>query len=213
MYSLSTVPNGWEEFFSHSPIQEILNTLNEEKRQLCPEPENVFNAFHMCSPDEIKCIIVGQDPYPTKGVAYGLSFSSKPNCPTPASLRNIFKKLQQEGYTTKTSCLEKWARQGVFLINTALTVPEKCAGAHTELWYNFTLNLFQYLSKKEGIVWILWGKKAQLFRGYVNEKCLLIEGGHPSPINMHGGFLDKDYFTPCNKFLEIQGKDVIDWNL
>jgi uracil-DNA glycosylase len=208
------IPKGWEEFFNENKevIHEISDELEKETRVICPVITNVFNAFYMCPFDSIKCIILAQDPYWDQKTAYGLAFSSYPgSISVPASLRNIFKKLRSEGYNTSSSYLGGWAHQGVFLINTALTVPEGCPEKHLKLWSKFTQNLFGYLQKKDKIVWILWGKKAQIYKKYCT-KGLVLEGGHPSPVNTRGDFLDKDYFGPCNTYLESVGKLKIDWN-
>lgn len=213
---IGNIPEGWEEFFESAKdiIHEISEALAKDTRTIWPELPNVFNAMYMCPYDNIKCIILGQDPYPTPKTAYGLAFSSYPGASTPASLRNIFKKLREEGFATSTSYLEKWARQGVFLINTALTVPQGCPEKHLDLWEPFIRHLLLYIRKKEKIVWILWGKKAQFYRNFATvSNNHLLEGGHPSPVNTRGDFLDKDYFRPCNKYLESVGKVPIDWNL
>lgn len=214
----NNIPQGWETFFSsQETLQSISESLHEETQkgvELCPDISNVFNAFYMCPFNEIKCVIVGQDPYHSPKTAYGLAFSSYPHSTPPASLRNIFKKLRQEGFSTSTGYLGKWASQGVFLINTALTVPVGCPEKHLKLWEKFIECLFLYLSQKTSIVWMLWGKKAQKFRNFIDEtKNLLLEGGHPSPVNTRGDFLNKDYFHVCNMYLNTIGKSSIDWNL
>lgn len=210
---------GWNEFFEQTmengAITKISDYLRSEKRPIWPRLPDVFNAFTMCPLDKLKCVIIGQDPYHSPDVAYGLAFSSRPDAAVPASLRNIFKKLREEGFKAENPCLESWATQGVFLINTALTVTSGCPGSHLSIWEDFIYQLCEYLmKKKEQIVWILWGKKAQCFRGFVDiKKNKLIEGAHPSPVNTSGGFLEHDYFRPCNQYLRDQGLTPIDWNL
>lgn len=213
---IGNIPEGWEDFFESAKdiIHELSEALKKDARVICPVLPNVFNAFYMCPYKDIKCLILGQDPYADPKTAYGLAFSSYPKAPVPASLRNVFKKLREEGFSTSTSYLEKWARQGVFLINTALTVPQGCPEKHLDLWEPFIRQLFLHIRKRDKIVWMLWGKKAQFYRNFVNPvNNLLLEGGHPSPVNTKGDYLDKDYFRPCNKYLIAVGKSPIDWNL
>ena len=208
---INNYPQGWEDFFDKAKdiLIEISDVLAQENRHVWPLMSDVFNIFYMCRPDQIKCIIVGQDPYPNKS-ACGLAFSTKGTKGTKEiqstpSMKNILKKLQQEGYTATTSNLEKWVKNGVFLINTALTVPE--GGNHLKLWKPFTDLLFEYLKYlKNQHVWILWGVKAQAYQKYGHK---VITGGHPSPANGLGNFLSSDYFNKCNEYLT----EKIDWNL
>ncbi len=245
-------PFGWEEFFTSDSVKKELEVISkviqeqtaiktvesqDEKqiqassiqRTVWPKLSHVFNAFDMCSYFNLKCVIIGQDPYPTPGVAYGLSFSSAPGAPTPASLKNVFKKLRMEGYTTDNSYLGSWVKQGVFLINTALTIPEKVEAdkivfsstaekrnfnTHLDLWEPFTIALFKYLRNKKNVVWILWGKHAQCYAYLLDpvNNCI-IQGSHPSPLNRMGDFLGTEYFKPCNNYLISKGIRPINWNL
>jgi len=211
------IPAGWEEFFDlpevEAAIHEISVALSEEKRTIWPTLPNLLNAFYMCPLHQMKVVIIGQDPYHSPKTAYGLAFSSYPGGNFPASLRNVFTKLRQEGFTVKNPYLGHWANQGVFLINTALTVAESKAGSHVHHWIGFTTLLIKYLSKKEKLVWMLWGDKARVYRNYIQKHSKLLEGGHPSPLNTTGSFLAVDYFKPCNEYLKSQGISAIDWNL
>lgn len=208
------VPQGWEDFFESvdstlTTISDTLHSLALSGKRIWPKLPNVFNAFYMCRPHSVRAGLVGKDVYHQPNVSYGISFSSYPNAPVPSSLKNVYKKLEQEGYSTsKNGYLGKWANEGVFLINTSLTVTEGIAGSHMKIWAPFTKALFKYLQKD--IVWILWGNDAQIYRKYFVH---VIIGSHPSGLNRTGTFLVCNYFRPCNEILKSLGKGVIDWNL
>lgn len=217
-YLTHNIPDKWESFFEQSSVKDIIAKislyLSEEKRTIWPFLPNLLNAFFMCPFDKLKVVIIGQDPYHTPNTAYGLAFSTCPKGNFPPSLKNIFTKLKQEGFTAKNPCLESWARQGVFLINTALTVAESSPESHLKIWTDFTMDLIKFISKKEKVVWILWGGKAQMYRGFIKPShSKLIEGGHPSPMNTTGSFLDKNYFRECNQYLQSKNITPINWNL
>lgn len=216
VYSYDNIPLSWEEFFMLEDTKQAVKTLSDNLQGVIwPSLEYVFNALKLTPCGKISCIILGQDPYHTPDVANGLAFSSKKGAPVPKSLINIFKKLKQEGYTHSTGCLEDWAKQGVFLLNTALTVKQGEAGSHLKHWREFIHLLLNYIyTHTEKIVWILWGLKAQAFRKFaMGRNGFLIEGGHPSPVNTNGEFLKYNYFNPANEFLKSVNKPVIDWNL
>lgn len=211
-----TIPEGWDSFFSHSLVRAELDKIGRtllEQKKVWPASHQIFRAFQECPEDSLRCILLGQDPYPTPGVAVGMSFAVAPGRPIPASLKNIFTKLRQEGFEVKSTDLSLWARQGVLLLNTAFTVEEGKAGSHIPLWAGFTHLLGQYLSLKEKIVWILWGDKAQKYRGYAHPHAKVIEGGHPSPLNRTGSFQAFNYFGPANQYLISVGKTPISWSL
>ncbi len=216
-YLTKNVPVGWEPFFAQeevmAEIKEISQALQEEKKPIWPILSDVFNAFKLCPFDQLKVVIVGQDPYHTPDTASGLAFSGKPEAKVPSSLRNVFQKLRQENYTANNSYLGSWAEQGVFLINTALTVAESSPGSHIHHWNTFTYLLFKYIAKKEKVVWILWGNKAEIYKNYVPAHSFLITGGHPSPLNRTGSFLKSDYFRVCNQYLQTHKIAEINWNL
>jgi uracil-DNA glycosylase len=217
-------PVGWEEFFSTQTknLVRISNNLKliSTSSQIYPCPTHVFRAFDLVKPADIKVVICGQDPYHTPDTAQGLAFSvsqghlSKPINP---SLRNIFKKVNLEGYTCdqKNSDLHRWARQGVFLINTILTVTQSKAKSHSTFgWDEFFIDLLKYLQNyASGVVYILWGSNAKIYRKYINtEKNIVLCGGHPCPLNRTSSFWDANYFRPCNDYLRSIGRDQIDWS-
>lgn len=209
----SNIPPGWEDFFLEEKelLTKISRQLQAEKRHIWPELNLVFNAFMMTRPEDIKAVICGMDPYHTPGIAYGLSFSSKPGGAIPPSLRVVYKKLRQEGFRpSNDGYLGKWASKGVFLINAALTVAEKTPDSHMGIWRPFIEKLMKKLSNNSKIVWILWGQKALVFSRHAMN---LVTGPHPSPLNVNGGFLDRNYFGECNRILRLENIDPIDWNL
>lgn len=193
---INNIPRGWEEFFESHVITEIATRL--EKEVVWPRLSDVFNAFYMCEVPRV--VIVGQDGYPNEN-GYGLAFSARPTAKKlPLTLQNIQKKVRQEGYDMRSGCLEGWARQGVLLLNVALTVGTK-PGSHLKLWEPFTRALFEYLSKREKLVWILWGRKAQSYLKHINPRHQIITGEHPSPIIPRGKFMENNYFKLANQFL------------
>lgn len=210
-------PVGWEEFFQsqREVIDRISECLEKVSDSVWPLPMNVYRAFDLIRPNQIKVVIIGQDPYHTPNIAQGLSFSVPNGKPMNPSLRNIFKKIQQEGYQTdaKNSDLHRWANQGVFLVNTMLTVSEGKPKSHQGFgWGEFFGNLLKYLSTRSNIVYILWGSDAKLFSDHLNRvNNKVIKGGHPSPTNRTNSFWDSDYFKPCNQYLKSKGLAEINW--
>lgn len=206
------------EFWTHLSDEEKKFVLTQKEYAQHPEiwplPLNVFKAFELTPLQKVKVVIIGQDPYHKPFVANGLAFSAQRGASTPDSLRNIFLKLKQEGYKADNPCLESWATQGVLLLNTALTVFSGQAESHLSLWKTFITELIKYLGKRDGLVWILWGKKAEAFLPYISQqKSYVLIGGHPSPINTKGTFMSGNYFQLANQCLQKLDKAPIDWNL
>ena len=169
----------------------------------------------MCSPI---LVILGQDPYHEKGQAHGLAFSTPPNRPIPRSLKNIFKEIANEyGYPIPDSgCLESWANQGVFLLNTVLTVEEGNANSHSKCgWQTFTNNVIKLLNKKESpIVFLLWGKQAEVKKELLNNPShLVLVTSHPSPFSARRGFFKSNHFKLANDFLKKNNISQINWKL
>lgn len=171
-----------------------------------PPKELVFNAFSFFKPLDTKVVIIGQDPYHKKGVANGLSFSVNKDIKIPPSLRNIFKELKDDiGVDKDHGDLTDWAKQGVLLLNAALTVAEGKPNSHKDIWYPVTDNIIKNLSDiHPKLVFILWGKFAQKKILLINKKHIIIEGGHPSPLNRHlkTNFLGMKFFSQTNKHLD-----------
>ena len=222
----------WKSFFERDDVKNILREMDfysPETLSECnifPERENVFRIFKECPLDKIRCIIFGQDPYPTKGFATGIAFDVGDNDKIPASLKNIFKELEYEEFKTNPKCgdLKRWYKdEGIFLINSALTVREGKAGLHVSIWAQFTKLLIQFMKEKlEYIVVVAWGKGAEKlsspFKG--NDKISVLTTTHPSPLswtNSRGSsqaFFESDIFLKVNDILyDTYKKNEIDWRL
>jgi len=183
--------------------------------EILPPKNLIFNAFTHFNINETKIVIIGQDCYPTKGDAMGLCFSVPNNRKCAASLRNIFKELNNEyGKFRKNTDLTDWAKQGVLLLNCALTVREGTAGSHLKIWQPFTTNVIKYLAKnKTNIVYILWGIYAQQYSKYIDDQNnLVLKHLHPSPLACRSGkFLGNNHFKLANEYLLKNNKELIKW--
>lgn len=183
-----------------------------------PEPDDIFNAFHFTPLDQVKVVILGQDPYHGDGQAHGLCFSVKPDVEIPPSLVNIYKELESDlgCYIPNNGYLEKWARQGVMLLNTVLTVRAHQANSHRGIgWEEFTDAAIKILAAQERpMVFILWGKPAQSKKVYLDPtKHLIIESPHPSPLSAYRGFFGSRPFSRTNDYLVSHGLTPIDWQI
>lgn len=197
-----------------------LNKIVKEERKtktIYPKEEDVFNAFKLTNLNDIKVVILGQDPYHGSNQAHGLSFSSL-DIKTPKSLLNIKKEIKNDlniDYTNNND-LTSWAKQGVFLLNTFLTVEESKPMSHSNIgWEIFTLNIFTEITKIDRpIVYILWGNKAREFKKYINNpKHLVIESAHPSPLSASRGFFGSKPFSKTNEFLKSNNIVQIDFKI
>ena len=213
-----------DEEFQKPYMVELKNFLKQEKEAghtIYPRNADIFNAFNITPFDDVKVVIIGQDPYHGPNQAHGLSFSVQKGVPAPPSLRNIYKELSTDipGFTIpQTGDLTKWAQQGVLLLNATLTVRSATAGSHQKKgWEKFTDAAIKKLSdEKKGLVFILWGAYAQSKSVLINEhnNHLIIKSTHPSPLAVsHGGFFGSKPFSKTNEFLAKQGKEPIDWQL
>ncbi len=187
-------------------------------KTIYPPYEDIFNAFKLTSINDVKVVILGQDPYHEKGQAHGLAFSTPEGRSIPRSLKNIFKEINQEyGYPIpKSGCLENWAKQGVFLLNTVLTVEEGNANSHSDCgWQIFTDNVIKILNNQtEPIVFLLWGKQAEKKKVLIsNSNHLVLITSHPSPFSARRGFFGSNHFKLANEFLKEKRNDEIDWKL
>ncbi len=200
-------------------IQQLKNFLDEERKQalVFPQEEAVFKAFY-CTPfSQVKVVIVGQDPYHKMGQAHGLAFSVPKGVTPPPSLKNIFKELKRDLSIPpcEHGCLINWARQGVLLLNTTLTVREKTPLSHAGCgWETFTDAVIKKLIEREDpIVFLLWGRKAkEKVKLFENSTHVFFESAHPSPFSAHL-FLGCSHFSKANKKLKDLGKEPIDWRL
>lgn len=183
-----------------------------------PERTDIGNAFRSTPFDKVKVVILGQDPYHGEGQAHGMSFSVKPGVPIPPSLRNMFKELSDDiGCPTPTSgYLERWAEQGVLLLNTVLTVRKGEANSHKGMgWETFTDTVIKKLSERESpIIFVLWGKPAQAKKKLIDtSKHSILEAPHPSPLSAHRGFLGSKPYSKINAQLQAWGETPIDFCL
>ena len=182
-----------------------------------PEGKLIFNAFEHCPFDQVRVVILGQDPYHEPGQAHGLCFSVREGITLPPSLQNIFKEIRaDEGYEPlKSGNLERWANQGVLLLNATLTVRAHQAGSHQNKgWETFTDAVIHALAEKRtGLVFILWGSYAQKKGDFIDErKHLVLKSVHPSPLSAHRGFFGNKHFSLANEYLMSKGLTPIDWH-
>lgn len=183
-----------------------------------PDMYDIFNALHYTSYENMKVVIIGQDPYHNVGQAHGLSFSVKPEVEIPASLVNIYKELESDlGIPpADNGCLIKWAKEGVLLLNAVLTVRAHQAASHKNLgWGNFTDRIIEIAnSKQTPVAFVLWGAFAQSKQSLItNSKHLIIKSAHPSPLSAHRGFFGSKPFSRVNDFLIQTGQTPIDWKI
>jgi uracil-DNA glycosylase len=186
--------------------------------QIFPPSEDIFNAFHLTPLNEVKVVIIGQDPYHEPGQAHGLCFSVKPGVDIPPSLVNIYKELQDDCgcYIPDNGYLVKWAKQGVLMLNTVLTVRAHRANSHRgQGWGEFTDAAIRALNTQDRpIVFILWGKPAQMKKSMLNNpNHLILEAPHPSPLSAYRGFFGSKPFSKTNAFLRERGVEPIDWQI
>lgn len=219
------IEESWKEAllpeFSKPYFSDLRDFLKQEKASgatVYPPGKLIFNAFDSAPFDAVNVVILGQDPYHGPGQAHGLSFSVPPGQRIPPSLRNIYKELETDlGITAPThGNLQSWADQGVLLLNSMLTVQASQPGSHQgKGWEEFTTAVIQALNdQRTGIVFLLWGKYAQVKGQIINsEKHLVLQSAHPSPFSAHRGFLGNQHFSLTNKYLTDQGKKPINWQV
>ena len=220
-----TIEKSWNEVlgteFTKTYMCELLKFLKEERQKgktIYPAEKDVFEAFRLTPFSEVKVVIIGQDPYHGPGQAHGLCFSVQDGVKIPPSLQNIFKELKsdQNVNVPENGCLELWARQGVLLLNTVLTVEAGKANSHMNKgWEIFTDKVIEVLNeRKEHLVFILWGNPAQKKARHVDsEKHLMLKAVHPSPLSVYRGFLGSKPFSSANNYLKEHGIAPIDWHL
>ena len=185
--------------------------------RIYPDMYSIFNAMHYTAYEDVKVVILGQDPYHGPGQAHGLSFSVLPGVPAPPSL-NIFKELQDDlgCAIPNNGCLKPWAEQGVLLLNAVLTVREHQAASHQGRgWEQFTDHIIELLNQREKpLAFILWGSPARRKKSMItNPRHFIVESPHPSPLSAFRGFFGSRPFSRVNEFLESTGQEPIDWQL
>jgi uracil-DNA glycosylase len=217
----------WVEYIDLSELSQISLFLDKERKQfkdICevyPPNNNIFSAFTYFKPEDTKVIIIGQDPYHGKGQAMGLSFSVPNSVKIPPSLRNIFKELKTDLDSDKiyyNGDLTSWAKQGVLLLNRALTVLQAKPNSHQKKWSDFTLTIIsKLLAKNSGIVLMLWGGNAKAILKSIDSSILsnhyILQANHPSPLSANrGGWFGNRHFSKANQFLAESGKSQVDWS-
>ncbi len=221
---MQKISNDWKEIldleFTKPYYKELANFIEKEykEKQIFPPSDEVFNAFNYTPLDKVKVVILGQDPYHNEHEAEGLCFSVKKGVTIPPSLRNIYKELESDLGCTIPShgSLVQWAKQGVLMLNTVLTVQAGAANSHKGMgWEMFTDEIIRILNKQNSpIVFILWGKPAQSKKKMlINENHLILEAPHPSPLSSYRGFFGSKPFSQVNEFLEKNGVETIDWQI
>ena len=207
-----------KEEFEKEYFISLMNFVSYEYKNkvVYPEAKNIFNAFNLCSFNDTKVVIIGQDPYHQPNQAHGLCFSVLDPTPCPPSLKNIYKEIELDlGIEPPTSNdLSRWAKQGVLLINATLTVEANKAGSHRNKgWEEFTDSVINHLAnEKKGIVFLLWGSYAQKKGEFIDEtKHLVLKSVHPSPLSAYRGFFGNNHFSKTNDYLISKGKEPIDW--
>ena len=218
------IGNDWDEKLSVVEKSEGFNKFMKiidheyETKTIYPLKENIFNALKLTSFKDTRVVIVGQDPYHGEGEAHGLSFSVQDPTPLPPSLKNIYKEMKEDlGIEpAKSGDLTKWAKEGVLLLNSTLTVVKDTPNSHSKLGWNlFTDYIIKLLNaKEEPVVFILWGNFARSKKEFItNPKHLVIESAHPSPFSARNGFFGSKPFSRTNEFLRKNNLEEIDWNL
>jgi uracil-DNA glycosylase len=221
---MGAINNDWLEAVGkefHQPYYtELYQFVREEysRAVIYPNSDDIFNAFHFTPLGNVKVVILGQDPYHNDGQAHGLCFSVKPQVEVPPSLVNIYKELKEDlgCYIPNNGYLEKWARQGVLLLNTVLTVRAHQANSHQGMgWERFTDAVIQAVNaQNRPIVFLLWGRPAQLKRSMLNNPLhLVLEAPHPSPLSAYRGFFGSKHFSKTNDFLSKHVIEPIDWQI
>ncbi len=216
--------NDWQELLEGEMQKEYYQKLRGflikeyNTTTIYPDMHDIFNALHYTAYKDVKVVILGQDPYHGPNQAYGLSFSVKPGVRIPPSLVNIYKELRDDlgCYIPNNGTLTKWAKEGVLLLNTSLTVRAGEANSHSRIgWEIFTDHIIKLLNdREEPIVFILWGSNAIKKEALItNSKHYIIKSVHPSPLSASRGFFGSKPFSKTNKFLESIGKKPIDWQI
>lgn len=221
---MSAISNDWLEplspEFKKPYYKKLYETIKQEYHEhlVFPPADDIFNAFDFTPLSQVKVVIIGQDPYHDNGQAHGLCFSVKPGIKTPPSLVNIYKELEDDlgCYIPNNGYLEKWARQGVLMLNNVLTVRAHEPNSHRDIgWEEFTDAAIDILNKQDRpIVFLLWGAPAAKKCAKLNNpKHLILKAPHPSPLSAYRGFFGCRHFSKANAFLEENGLKPIDWQI
>ena len=221
---MPAISGDWEKAlqgeFRKPYYRKLFETVGREYRTAAvyPPADDIFNAFHLTPLPDVKVVILGQDPYHEPGQAHGLSFSVMPGVEIPPSLVNIYQELHDDlgCKIPNNGCLTKWARQGVLLLNTVLTVRARRAFSHKDIgWQEFTDAAIRVLAGQDRpLVFILWGRPAQQKASMItNPRHLILKSPHPSPLSAYRGFFGSRPFSKTNAYLEANGLTPIDWQI
>jgi uracil-DNA glycosylase len=217
------IENSWKKillpYFETDEWKKLAEFVRKEYRTktIYPHPKNIFNAFEKTPFDKLKLVIIGQDPYYTPGRAHGLSFSVPTGIPLPPSLKNIYREIENDLMIKKDYAdgnLESWAKQGVFLLNSILTVEKGKAASHRgKGWESFTNFVIKKLSdEKKHLVFLLWGNYAKEKGKIIDRsKHIVLESAHPSPFSAYSGFFGNKHFSKANDYLKKHGVEEIRW--
>ena len=214
---LSRLEDQFKQEYMHK-LREFLVTRKQHRAVIYPPGAQIFNALNSTPFEQVRVVILGQDPYHGPGQAHGLCFSVQPGVRVPPSLANIYRELQADQGITPPhhGCLQSWAEQGVLLLNAVLTVERGQAGSHQgKGWETFTDEVVQLLNDaREGLVFMLWGSYAQKKGAVIDRrKHLVLKAPHPSPLSAHRGFLGCRHFSSANEYLQKHQRQVIDWTV
>ncbi len=219
------IEQSWREIlseeFEKEYFQKIVAFLKSEKevgKVIYPPGRQIFNAFEYTPINKVKVVVIGQDPYHNPGQAHGLSFSVPDGFTAPPSLVNIFKEIQSDLNINLSgkSNLQKWAEQGVLMLNASLTVEANKPMSHSQVgWHLFTDEVIRQISvHKDHVVFLLWGKFAQNKEALIDSsKHKILKAAHPSPLSAYNGFFGCKHFSKTNQWLQEKGKTTIDWQL
>ena len=219
------IENSWQAAlqteFEKDYFKNITSFLKTEKANgkiIYPIGKNIFNAFNTTPFDQVKVVILGQDPYHSEGQAHGLSFSVQQGVAIPPSLQNIYKELHTDVGCAipQHGCLQAWAEQGVLLLNASLTVEKGMPMSHAKIgWHTFTDAVIKKISEeKTGVIFLLWGKFAQEKKSLIDtQKHAILMAPHPSPFSVHTGFWGCKHFSKVNEILQSQHKEIINWQI
>lgn len=212
--------NNWDKVLSNfMNTEEFQNFYSELMKSykfmnIYPEKENIFRSLKLTDYNDVKIVILGQDPYHQKGQANGLAFSVNSNTKLPPSLINIFNEIRRDtGIDNISGDLTNWARQGVLLLNNVLTVKESCPNSFSKtIWSSFTDKIIHEVSKKGDIIFLLWGNNSQSKIPIIEKGNYILKTTHPSPLSAYRGFNGCGHFSEVNKILSSLGKKEIDWS-
>lgn len=218
------INNDWlpflKEEFSKQYYKDLYYFVKKEYSEyvIFPPSDEIFSALEITPVNSVKVVIIGQDPYHEQGQAHGMSFSVKPGIKTPPSLQNMYKELHDELglYIPNNGYLDKWAKQGVLLLNTVLTVREGMANSHKgKGWEQFTDAVIEAVNKQDRpVVYLLWGANARAKKKLItNPRHLVLESVHPSPLSAYNGFFGCGHFSKANEYLLANGIEPIDWQI